>query len=442
MKENKLKTGTTLSTNTNDELSYTYLLSTEKRASSLKYENYNKVASSYNLLILDNLLSNGKCHIVALFKEFLIIDDNSEFLKRYYKIKESLPRIKKVAQYYYETSVIFPNYTPLFESKFIYKNIMKKQKIIDQIQELEDKKDKNKNKKKKDNKNYLSEKVFNDTAYNEILNQSESVLRIVFGLKKENVKLNIFNSDDEEQNDNINDIQNLIEQISQYENNKPETLINTTSKAKLKLTIPSLKNKPKLSIQNYQNLQNGNLKTIMDYKNKTNILETPSLRTFSPNSTNYNTINNSTSRNLKKNITLLNNNSVNSNKQCYHKSTLSMPKIKVTSSSKEKKLKLLSFNSIDNNNNKKNYFKNVNISNIKSPPDIKKTHKKIRSVLGTNNGIDILKTLNINFNYNNTIDREKKIFKIKQNDINKRRIKPSIFLHEEFMGFYSERNKK
>ena len=319
---------------------------------------------------------------------------------------------------------------------------MKKQKIIDQIQELEDKKDKNKNKKKKDNKNYLSEKVFNDTAYNEILNQSESVLRIVFGLKKENVKLNIFNSDDEEQNDNINDIQNLIEQISQYENNKPETLINTTSKAKLKLTIPSLKNKPKLSIQNYQNLQNGNLKTIMDYKNKTNILETPSLRTFSPNSTNYNTINNSTSRNLKKNITLLNNNSVNSNKQCYHKSTLSMPKIKVSSSSKEKKLKLLSFNSIDNNNNKKNYFKNVNISNIKSPPDIKKTHKKIRSVLGTNNGIDILKTLNINFNYNNTIDREKKIFKIKQNDINKRRIKPSIFLHEEFMGFYSERNKK
>ena len=398
MKENKLKTGTTLSTNTNDELSYTYLLSTEKRASSLKYENYNKVASSYNLLILDNLLSNGKCHIVALFKEFLIIDDNSEFLKRYYKIKESLPRIKKVAQYYYETSVIFPNYTPLFESKFIYKNIMKKQKIIDQIQELEDKKDKNKNKKKKDNKNYLSEKVFNDTAYIEILNQSESVLRIVFGLKKENVKLNIFNSDDEEQNDNINDIQNLIEQISQYENNKLETLINTTSKAKLKLTIPSLKNKPKLSIQNYQNLQNGNLKTIMDYKNKTNILETPSLRTFSPNSTNYNTINNSTSRNLKKNITLLNNNSVNSNKQCYHKSTLSMPKIKVTSSSKEKKLKLLSFNSIDNNNNKKNYFKNVNISNIKSPPDIKKTHKKIKSVLGTNNGIDILKSLNINFN--------------------------------------------
>ena len=87
---------------------------------------------------------------------------------------------------------------------------------------------------------------------------------------------------------------------------------------------------------------------------------------------------------------LLSNNSINSNRQYYHNSTLSMPKINV-SSSKEKKIKLLSINNIDNNNihncNNKNYFKNVNISNIKSPPDIKKTHKKIKSVLGTNNGI-------------------------------------------------------
>ena len=149
----------------------------------------------------------------------------------------------------------------------------------------------------------------------------------------------------------------------------------------------------------------------MDYQNKTNILQTISLRTFSPNSTNYITINNSRSRNLKKNMILLSNNSINSNRQYYHNSTLSMPKINV-SSSKEKKIKLLSINNIDNNNihdcNNKNYFKNVNISNIKSPPDIKKTHKKIKSVLGTNNGIDILKSLNINFNIISTIDREKK----------------------------------
>ena len=70
-------------------------MSTEKRANSLIYENYNKVATSYNLLVLDNILSNGKYHIVALFKEFLIIDDNSEFLKRYYKKKNLYQELKK-----------------------------------------------------------------------------------------------------------------------------------------------------------------------------------------------------------------------------------------------------------------------------------------------------------------------------------------------------------
>ena len=112
-------------------------------------------------------------------------------------------------------------------------------------------------------------------------------MRIVFGLKNENDKLNIFNSDDEKKNDKINDIQNLIDEITKYENNKPKVLLNNSSKVKLKLGIPNLRNKPKLS---KQNSQNGNLKTIMDYKNKTNILETTSLRTFSPNSTNYNKI--------------------------------------------------------------------------------------------------------------------------------------------------------
>ena len=99
-------------------------------------------------------------------------------------------------------------------------------------------------------------------------------MRIVFGLKKENDKLNIVNSDDEEKNDKINDIQNLIDEITKYENNKPEVLLNNSNKAKLKLGIPNIRNKPKLSMQNFQN---GNLKTIMDYKNKTNILQTTSL---------------------------------------------------------------------------------------------------------------------------------------------------------------------
>ena len=175
MKENKIKVGNTISTNINDEININpYLLNIEKRANYLINEHYKKIGTTYNYLILDNLLSNGKCHIVALFKEYLIVDDCSEFFKRYYKKKESLPRIKKVSQYYYETSVIFPNYTPLIEAKYFYKNIMRKQKVIDQIQELEDKeREKNhKVKKRKEKEKDLNENVFSYTAYGEILNQS------------------------------------------------------------------------------------------------------------------------------------------------------------------------------------------------------------------------------------------------------------------------------
>ena len=452
MKENKTKIGNTISTNINDEINInTYILNIEKRANYLIIEHYKKIGTSYNYLILDNLLSNGKCHIVALFKEYLIIDDNSEFLKRFYKKKESLPRIKKVSQYYYETSVIFPNYTPLSEAKYFYKNIMKKQKIIDQIQELEDRERYNKTIKKKEKEN--NDNVINDTAYNEILNQSESVLRIVFGVKKE--KINLF-SDEENENNNNNDnkdIEKIIDEISKYENNNKSQISSNTKNNKIKIEIPNLKNKPKLSIQT-----ESNIKTILDYKNKTNYLNTISFRTFSPN-LNNNTINNSTSRNLKVNITLLNNNSINSKRTINHRSTFSMPKINISTSkeknnnnniSKDKTIKLLSFNNNNKNNNfgkNKNLMKNVELktvfmSKIISPSINKKMHKKIRSVIGRNNGNDLYKTFNKNFNTSGNIDKDKKYFHIKQSEINGKKIKPSLFLHEEFLGFYTERNKK
>jgi len=438
-KKVKIKKDNSNSKNKNNKIK-SYLLSLEKRANKKIYQHYKKIGTTYNYLILDNLLSNGKCHIVALFKEYLIVDDNSEFLRRFYNKKESLPRIKKVSNYYHETSVIFPNYTPLIEAKYIYKNIMRKQKVIDQIQELEDKeREKNhKVKKRKEKDKDLNENVFSDTAYDEILNQSESVLRIVFGIKKNKYILNNLNV--EEVDNEFKGIENLIDEISKYEN-QAQIQNNIINKNKLKLGIPNSKNK-KLSIPN--------IKAIMDYKNKPNPFNTINFRTFSPNSTNYNTINNSTSRNLKVNLTLLNNNSINSNRQINHKSTFSMPKINI-SPAKDKKIKLLSFNNIENNKNNNNVnkinIKNIEMktffmSNIASPSINKKMHKKIRSVLGRNNENELFKTYYKNFNTSGNIEKEKKILHIKQSELSGRKVKPSLFLHEEFFGFYTDRNKK
>ena len=336
----------------------TSLLVIEKRSKMLIRKHYDKVSTSYNSLILDNLLSNGKCHIVAIFKEYLIKDDNSEFLKRYYKKIESLPRIVKLSKYYYETSVIFPNYTPIMEAKYLYKNIMKKQKVIDEQQKLEDQmermKQKNKNKYKSKEKEKI-DNVINDTAYNEILNQSESLLRIVFGIKKKKSGLNIIKpiTDEEEENE-IEKIEKIINEIIKYESIK-QLEKNNLIKNKIKLELSTIKNKPKLSIQT------NNIKAINAYKNKHSVLTSFSIHSLSPNSTHlYQNTNNSpaiTSRNLKNNFSLTNNNSTNvSSRQINHKTTFSMPKINIIGSynNKEKRYKLLSFNSLDNKNNSNN----------------------------------------------------------------------------------------
>jgi hypothetical protein len=177
MKINEKRKNATTSTNINDEQSTSILSLIEKRRYKLMFENYKTVEINYNTLVINNLLCNGKNHIVAIFKEHLIDDDNSEFLRRFYTERESSIRIKKVAKYYFETSVIFPNYTPLNEAKYIYKNIMKKQKVIDKQQELEEEIEENKKRKIKISKerpgNKKKQKKENKLVFQEIFNNLE-----------------------------------------------------------------------------------------------------------------------------------------------------------------------------------------------------------------------------------------------------------------------------
>ena len=179
----------TTSTNINsDQISSSSLMNIEKRSIYLRKLNYKKIEEKYNKLVVNSLMSNGKCHIVAVFKDYLIEDDHSEFLRRFYTKNESNPRLKKLYDYYEETSVIFPNYTPLIEAKYIYKNIMKKQKVIDEQQDLEDKQNYEKTHKIKNEILRKKDCVFDTFAYDEILNQSESILRIIFGINKKKKK--------------------------------------------------------------------------------------------------------------------------------------------------------------------------------------------------------------------------------------------------------------
>ena len=105
----------------------------------------------YNSKVITDIVYNESTNVVSVFKDYLIIDDISEFLKRIYLKQESLERLPKVIDFYEKYSKVFPNYINLPESKLMFKNIERKQRYIDDQQRMQQrlqqaKDDKNKKK--------------------------------------------------------------------------------------------------------------------------------------------------------------------------------------------------------------------------------------------------------------------------------------------------------
>ena len=206
----------------------------KKRIHQVFKKKYEKMPFKYNSNIIDNIIYNERAHIVAEFKDRLIIDDNGEFLKRYYNLDESFVRLPKFFEYYELYSKIFPNYTAIYESKYLYQNIQKKQKMIDLQEQMELEK-----KKKNNNDNYISDKNFEDNSdynndytngrnkknyndifstdiINSILSKSNTEeMEILFSINKKNIS-----KDEKVFSDQV---QNLVLSINKYnEKNKKE----------------------------------------------------------------------------------------------------------------------------------------------------------------------------------------------------------------------------
>ena len=191
----------------------------EKRVFKHLYQKYLMPKLFYGKLIAHNIIYNQKTHIVAKFKDYLILDDLSEFIKRYYTKDESLDLLSGYLEYYYKYSYIFPNYTALIESKFIYKNIHRKQKIIDFQQEEEFKMRqrmfeefhlKHQRKKNKQQINF----IFNNDVYNSIIKQSNDLYTLLFGSER-NKNANSGKKEGQKSFSSI-DIKNIINSIEKY----------------------------------------------------------------------------------------------------------------------------------------------------------------------------------------------------------------------------------
>lgn len=174
-----------------------YFLLFEKKAHELTINNYyQKCDVNIYKQIISNIMWNAKGHIVSLFKDYLIYDELAEFFISFYPSQTSLKKLNELFDYYAESSFIFPNYTPLPESKYIYRSIIKKQRVIDEQENLEELKLKQKklSKKKKNmfynfyNDNGGESKFFNSTIYYSILKPSESLITLLFGIEDKNKK--------------------------------------------------------------------------------------------------------------------------------------------------------------------------------------------------------------------------------------------------------------
>jgi len=195
-----------------------YIKSIEKIIHKNFIHKYQFMPKHYDLYIANNIIYNDRTHIVSRFKEYLVIDDGGEFLKRYYRTDESIPRLLKFFKFYFLYSKVFPNYTSIYENKFIYSNIHQKQKMID-LQERMEKEKRHKiieieigDGNSSDNKD-----VFASEIIDSLLNTTnKEVAEILFNINRDNLT--------EEENKFKEGVNNIVDKISNYQNNRKNSL--------------------------------------------------------------------------------------------------------------------------------------------------------------------------------------------------------------------------
>lgn len=199
----------------------------------------------YNKKKINQLVFNFESRYTAIFKEFLLNDDGNEFVRRFYHKNEIKKKLSKILSFYEQYSKIFPNYTVISASKYMYKNIQQKQKMIDKLQKMKIEDMENKK------ENNLNKTIFTNGAINSICNQTDSFY--VRNLKNI-IDISISKENTFEQ---FNKIINNIEQYEKDENilkKKPPLYINLIANKKKNFNFQNSLHKKKL-------IENNNIKS-------------------------------------------------------------------------------------------------------------------------------------------------------------------------------------
>ena len=111
---------------------------------------YSTSKKKYNIFIINSIIFDQRIHKVAVFKNNLLWDESSEFLKRFYKKRESIERIPKISEYYVKYTLFPPVYFGLEGLILIIMNKWTKRKrnYLEYIEDHEEEREAKKNKKK------------------------------------------------------------------------------------------------------------------------------------------------------------------------------------------------------------------------------------------------------------------------------------------------------
>ena len=100
------------------------------------FKKYSSNKYSFNTISINHIIYNEPCQIVAKFKDFLVYGDYAEFIRKYYYLSESVTRLFKILNLYEKYSKIFPNYLVLNQKEYMFRNIRKKQKVVDALNQI------------------------------------------------------------------------------------------------------------------------------------------------------------------------------------------------------------------------------------------------------------------------------------------------------------------
>ena len=369
-----------------------YFINLEERARYKLIKRYNKPLSYHDVKIINDILYNEKTHYVEQFKEYLIYEDYNEFLKRFYKSYEISIKLPKILIFYDKYSKIYANYTVIPESKYMYKNIKRKQKMIDQMQnnginnsEYEEDEESNED---------ISNTVFSSRVINSIYSKTITTLNknendgnteqsINDFLDKINLienKVNFCLKNNFIGNDHNNNTQKEKKVSKDFLINKMKTASKGAKNNENKYNNNNLKNKimdlqftsSKKLLQNQNDIMNPNnnpnnnsnnsrMNINNNDNNKNNCTNLIFINSYASKSKNNGNIlmNNNSINNPNNNNTFNNNN--NNNTFNGHKNTSksnsSFPKQKLPTA-------LLKQNIINNSNNLNNYKDNMSLTNI------------------------------------------------------------------------------